>query len=141
MLKIVSLPHAPFTWITVTSLDGKSSCCQLSDVSDALIRVTDLDLMGCELCVDGYIGTQSFVVIVLLRKFNAGSCSATMLILESMRYLLLIRSCWDVGDLLTFCCQIFMFAEFEPSSILGCGVGRHLLRAALPHNFHYSQAC
>src|SRR5580658_8556473 len=72
----------------------------------ARIKITDLVLNESFACVDGYITLQSLVAIVTARSLIAGSCNAMMSICFSVSLALLIKSCWHILDLLTFCCQI-----------------------------------
>src|SRR6266567_3719521 len=70
------------------------------------MRVRVRVLPGWVQCMVGYTVIQSFDVIEKLKPLMAGSYRATipMSCLTSM--LLLKSVCWQVGDLLTFCCQI-----------------------------------
>lgn len=44
ILKIVSFPNVPLSWMTVTSEDGNGSCLQLLALMRLLMRVTARDL-------------------------------------------------------------------------------------------------
>jgi len=53
MLMMVNLPHPPLSCITVTLLDGNSSCFQVLDLMDALMSVTVLEGLSELRCVEG----------------------------------------------------------------------------------------
>jgi len=69
----------------------------------SMIAQVLLDIAPCGV---GYIGVQSFVAVVRLKGLMASSCNAISLTSIFARWLLLMRLCWQVGNLLMFCCQI-----------------------------------
>ena len=56
--------------------------------------------------MEGYITLQSLNAIVTAESLIAGSCNATMSISCSINLALLMRSCWQILDLLMFYCQM-----------------------------------
>ena len=125
----------------VTSPDGKLSCSQLLVKMSLLTSITDCVFSGCFLCVLGYSGTQSLDAIVLLRKFIEGSCSAMMSMWCFASLPLLIRPCWQFGDLLRFCfqiasslCSLFTVCSFM--SYVGIGWELLALSSACLHTAH-----
>ena len=63
-------------------------------------------MFGSELCVDGYTMTQSLDAMAVPKFVIAGSCRATMSMPLLASAALEMRSCWQVLDLLTFCCHM-----------------------------------
>lgn len=112
MLSSVSSPQLPLSWITVTSPEGKSTCFHYSVSILSLIKIREWVFWGSALCVVGYTGTQSLEATEVPKFDVAGSCRATMLIPFLASAMLEIRLCWQVGDLLTFSCQIVMVLGF-----------------------------
>src|SRR5882672_8443272 len=102
MLIMKIFPELALIETMVTSPNRYITCSQLSELSAALMSVSDLVLSGEVRCVEGYTGVQFLDATVRFRKFTGGSWRATMLMSMSVRRLPLRRSCWQVGDLLTF---------------------------------------
>jgi len=93
MLKIVSLPQVPVICVIMTSLDGKSSCDQVSVLMFKQISMIARVLAGVAPCGVGYIGVQSLAAIVRLKGLMAGSCSAIIPTPILAKWLLLMRLC------------------------------------------------
>ena len=66
---------------------------------------------GLALCVEGYTTIHSLAATVVPKLLMAGSCKATMSMPRLASATLEIRACWQICDLLTFCCQIFILFE------------------------------
>src|ERR1700761_2025658 len=108
--------------IMVTSPDGKSICFHLSVSMLLLSRMSERVFVGLAWCVVGYTTIHSLAAMVVPKLLIDGSCSATTSMPLLMSAALEIRACWQVCDLLTFCCQILI--------LLGLLVG-WLLQTAL----------
>jgi len=88
-------------------LEGASRPCSPWNVLRQLIEyVMDLVLLGAFTSAKRYRVFQPLEAMVLLNLLSAGSCSVMISMPAVVRVLLLIRLCWHVGNLLTFCCQI-----------------------------------
>lgn len=99
-----NVPNCPFISTAVMSGCSKSICFHASVKILVLMRMTDLVLSGCVLCVLGYIVVQLWFARVLPWKSIYGSCIAHMSYV--FRFRLCSRSSWLSRDLLTFCCRI-----------------------------------
>src|SRR5260221_10694706 len=107
-LSNVSLPHSPLSWMATTSQEGKSSCFHVSDFRVALMSVTALVLLSVFPWRVGYIGIQSLDANVNPLASTVGSCSAIMFTPFLTSSLWLMMPCWQMRDLLMFCCQIMI---------------------------------
>ena len=121
MLNNVISPHLPLSWITVTSPEGKSTCFHCSVSMLFLIKRMERVLFGSEWCVVGYTGTQSLEAIDVPKFVIAGSWRATMSMPLLVSAALEMRSCWQVRDLLTFCCHMEIVSGFLVGAlVLSC---------------------
>jgi len=103
-LMIHNVPNWPIISTAIMSGWSKSICFHASVRRLVLMRVTDLVLSGCVLCVLGYIVVQLRFACVLPWKSMYGSCIMHMSYTFCFR--LCSRSSWLSRDLLAFCCHI-----------------------------------
>ena len=102
----------------VMSPEGYSICFQQSVSILCLMRSRERVSEGFALCVEGYTVVQSLNAIVVPNLLIAGSWRATISIPCLMSATLEMRACWQVLDLLTFCCQIVNLLELLSAWVL-----------------------
>src|ERR1700677_1849506 len=108
MLYISASPQLLWILMTMTFPEGKSTCFQCSVSTLLLTRRIEQVLDGSVLCVVGYTGIHSLEAMVVPKLLIEGSCKATKSIPLLASATLEMRACWQVCDLLTFCCQMEM---------------------------------